>query len=269
MKTPLVSIIIPTYNIEKYIDQTIQCVLDQTFTDWELVITDDCSKDSTVEILRRYAAQDERIRIYVLEQNSGAAAARNNSIEKASGRYIAFLDSDDWWYPTKLEKQMAFIHETGCEFCFTAFEYADKDLRVTGVSHKPAKISYSSMKLGCNIGTPGVVYDTRRIGKMYMPNMRRSEDWSLWIMISERTGAAYSINEPLWKYRILPNTLSRSKLKLVQSNLKVYENILHYSKFRALLTFCFLFAPKHICKMIYNKVDSILYLRKLAKTNAQ
>ena len=109
MKTPLVSIIIPTYNIEKYIDQTIQCVLDQTFTDWELVITDDCSKDSTVEILRRYAAQDERIKIYVLEQNSGAAAARNNSIEKASGRYIAFLDSDDWWYPTKLEKQMAFI----------------------------------------------------------------------------------------------------------------------------------------------------------------
>lgn len=264
--SPLVSIIVPTYNVEKYIAQTIECVLSQTFTDWELVITDDCSKDSTVKIIEKYTQEDERIKLHLLSNNSGAAAARNNSIEKASGRFIAFLDGDDWWYPEKLEKQMRFIQETHCEFCFTAFEYADMNLNVIGVSHKPKKITYRDIKLGCNIGTPGVIYDTLRIGKMYMPDMKVSEDWSLWIRIIEKTRSAYSINEPLWKYRILSNSLSRNKIRLIKSNINVYSQILGYSKFKSILVFCLGFAPRHICKMIYNKIDSALYVRHLQKT---
>lgn len=262
MESPLVSIIVPTYNVEHYIVQTIECVLSQTFTNWELVITDDCSMDSTVKIIENFVQKDERIKLYILPENSGAAAARNNSIEKAIGRYIAFLDSDDWWYPEKLEKQMNFIQQTQCEFCFTAFEYADEELNVTGVSHKPKKITYRDIKLGCNIGTPGVIYDTLRIGKMYMPNMKVSEDWALWIHIIEKTRAAYSINEPLWKYRILPNSLSRNKIRLIKSNLNVYSQILGYSKFKSILIFCIGFAPRHLYKMIYNKIDSALYMRK-------
>jgi len=263
MESPLVSIIVPTYNVEKYIAQTIESVLSQTFTDWELVITDDCSKDSTTKIIENFALKDGRIKLHILPQNSGAAAARNNSIEKAIGRYIAFLDGDDWWYPEKLEKQMNFMRQTNCEFCFTAFEYADENLKVTGVSHKPKKITYKDIKLGCNIGTPGVVYDTTRIGKMYMPDMKVSEDWSLWIRIIEKTRAAYSINEPLWKYRILSNSLSRNKIRLIKSNINVYSQILGYSKFKSILVFCLGFAPKHICKMIHNKIDSALYIRRL------
>ena len=154
MNTPLVSIIVPTYNVEKYIEQTIECVLAQTFTNWELVITDDCSTDTTIEIIKRYIQVDKRIRLFILPQNSGAAFARNHSIEHARGRYIAFLDSDDWWYPEKLNKQMEFVQNTNCEFCFTAFEYADKDLKVTGVSHKPKKITYRDSFLWLKLGSP-------------------------------------------------------------------------------------------------------------------
>lgn len=263
MDKPLVSIIVPTYNVENYIAETIECVLSQTFTDWELVITDDCSTDKTVDIINSYAQNNERIHLHILPKNSGAATARNNSIEKARGRYIAFLDSDDWWYPSKLEKQISYMQQTKCEFCFTAFEYADKNLNITGVSHKPKKITYSSMILGCNIGTPGVIYDTKRIGKMYMPNLRTSEDWALWIKITEKTGVAYSINEPLWKYRVLANTLSRNKLKLIKTNILVYKQVLGLSTFKSILLFVFGFAPKHIYKMVYNKIDSYIYLRKL------
>ena len=262
MAKPLVSIIVPTYNVEAYITETIECVLNQTFKDWELVITDDCSTDSTVAIIQKYAENDSRIRLYQQEHNSGAAAARNNSIEKAEGRYISFLDSDDWWYPTKLEKQIKFMQETGYEFSFTAFEYADKDLNITGVSHKPKKITKRGIKLGCNIGTPGVIYDTNRIGKMFMPKMRVSEDWVLWMKIIDKVGAAYSINEPLWKYRILPNSLSRNKFTMIKSNLLVYRRILGYSKAKATFVFCFMFAPRHIIKMIYNNIDSFIYLKK-------
>lgn len=269
MALPLVSIIVPTYNAERYIAQTIECVLAQTFTDWELIITDDCSKDSTVNIIEDFALKDERIKLYILPHNSGAAAARNNSIEKSTGRYIAFLDGDDWWYPTKLEKQINFIQQTHCEFCFTAFEYADENLNITGVSHKPKKITSRDIKLGCNIGTPGVIYDTSRIGKMYMPNLKVSEDWSLWIKIITKTGAAYSINEPLWKYRILSNSLSRNKIRLIKANINVYQQILGYSKLKSIIVFCFGFAPKHICKMIYNKIDSMLYVRRLSNTKHQ
>lgn len=267
MYTPLVSIIVPTYNVEKYIAQTIECVLAQTFTDWELVITDDCSTDATVEIIKRYIQQDKRIKLFILPENSGAALARNHSIENAKGRYISFLDSDDWWYPEKLKKQIDFIQKTDCEFCFTAFEYADQDLNITGVSHKPQKITYRDIKLGCNIGTPGVIYDTLRIGKMYMPNMKVSEDWALWIKIIEKTKVAYSINEPLWKYRILSNSLSRNKIRLIKNNLGVYHKVLNYSKIKSILVFCFRFAPRHLCKMVYNKIDSAIYLRKMRKGN--
>ena len=269
MISPLVSIIVPTYNVEKYISQTLESILSQTFKDWELVITDDCSTDSTVELIKQFAVKDERIKLYILSHNSGAAIARNNSIDKASGRFIAFLDSDDWWYPEKLEKQIQFILNTGCEFCFTAFEYADENLKVIGVSHKPKIITHKDIKLGCNIGTPGVVYDTLRIGKMYMPNMKVSEDWSLWIKIIEKTRVAYSINTPLWKYRQLSNSLSQNKIRLIKSNLNVYSQVLGYSKFKSIIVFCFGFAPKHICKMIYNKIDSFLYVRHLQKTESR
>ena len=259
----LVSIIVPTYNVKKYISETVECVKKQTYKNWELIITDDCSTDGTFELLQQFAANDSRIHIYQNMKNSGAGVARNNSIKHSNGRYIAFLDSDDWWYPTKLEEQIRFMTQTGFEFTFTAFEYADDKLNVVGVSHKPNKISKNRMLCGNNIGTPGVIYDTIRIGKQYMPEMRKSEDWALWIKLSQLTDAAYSINRPLWKYRTLSNTLSRNKWDLVHSNLQVYNEIMGYSKLKSLLMFAFVFIPNHLIKIIYNKIDSLHYISKI------
>lgn len=258
----IVSIIISAFNVEKYIAETIECVLAQTYQDWELEITDDCSTDSTAAIIRQYAERDSRIHLWTLEKNVGPGAARNNSVKLARGRYLAFLDSDDWWYPDKLEKQMKFMTESGYEFTFTAFEYADKNLNVTGVSHKPRYISSFRMKIGDNIGTPGAIYDTQRIGKIYMPNMRTSEDWALFIKISTLTNGAYSLNIPLWKYRKLQESASSNKWDLVKSNVRMYRNVLGYSYPKAVAIFLFGFMPNHIIKVIYNKIDSFFYLRK-------
>ena len=261
MQNPLVSIIVPCYNVSKYIGAAIESVCAQTYGNWELLITDDASTDDTVDIVNGYVEQDHRIHLYRLDNNCGAGVARNNSILYAQGRYIAFLDADDWWYPNKLELQLQFMFTNGYEFTFTAFEYADAELNVIGVSHKPKCISSLKMKFGCNIGTPGVIYDTQRIGKLYMPSMRNSEDWSLWINIAEKTGAAYSINIPLWRYRTVRNSLSRDKLRVVDSVLKVYTDILHWTKIKSVLVFILIFLPLYISKVIYNKIDTFLYLR--------
>lgn len=259
---PEISIIVPCYNVSKYIGAAIESVLAQTYSDWELLITDDASSDDTCAIVEQYVAKDPRIHLYVLPQNVGAGAARNNSITYASGRYIAFLDADDWWYPNKLEKQIQFMRTNGYEFTFTAFEYADSFLNVIGVSHKPMYISPISMKLGCNIGTPGVVYDTQRIGKMYMPTMRRSEDWALWIKLSEVANGAYSLNEPLWKYRTLCNSLSRNKFGIIRSSIKVYTEVIGWSWLKSISIFVFCFIPLYIVKVIYNRLDSLFYRGK-------
>lgn len=259
----LVSIILPSYNVGKYIAQTIESVTAQTYPDWELLITDDCSTDDTCAIVKRYADRDARIKLFVLDKNSGAGAARNYSINKAEGRYIAFLDADDWWYPDKLQVQMDFMRLHHYEFVFSAFEYADESLNVTGVSYKPKRISYRSLKIDNNIGTPGVIYDTQRIGKLFMPDIRKRQDWAMWLQISERTGYAYSVNTPLWKYRILPSSLSSNKRSLVAYNLKIYTDVLGYSKWKSRMVFCFLFLPGHLMKKIRNRVDSFFYMKKL------
>ena len=261
MNLPLVSIIVPCYNVAEYIGEAIESVQSQTYTNWELLITDDASTDATCEVVEGYMQADSRIMLYRLNENQGAGIARNNSIKYAKGRFIAFLDADDWWYSNKLELQMQFMLSNGYEFTFTAFEYADKNLNVVGVSHKPDYISAGMMKLGCNIGTPGVIYDTRRIGKMYMPPMRNSEDWSLWINLSEKTQGAYSLNQPLWKYRTLTNSLSRNKINAIKSSIEVYRGVLGWSKIKSIVVFVTCFLPLYLFKYIYNRVDSFLYLK--------
>ena len=129
----LVSIVVPCYNVSKYIGAAIDSVLAQTYSNWELLITDDASTDDTVDIVSEYVERDHRIHLYRLEENCGAGMARNNSVAYAQGRYIAFLDADDWWYPNKLELQMRFMLSNGYEFKFTAFEYEDAELNVIGV----------------------------------------------------------------------------------------------------------------------------------------
>ena len=125
--TPLVSIITPCYNSAKFIGETIDSIQAQTFKDWELIITDDCSTDNTTEIIERYIAADPRIKLYKLEKNSGGGVARNNSIKAAKGRYIAFCDSDDRWHPWKLAKQLEFMQKNDYAFSYTSYMTCDED----------------------------------------------------------------------------------------------------------------------------------------------
>ena len=263
----LVSIITPTYNTAAYIAETINSVLTQTYSNWELLITDDCSSDETIRIVEECAQRDNRIKLFKSSQNAGAACARNNSIRMAQGRYIAFLDSDDWWYPNKLEVQLEFMVKKQYEFIFSAFEYADENLKVTGVSFKPKRISYKMMLMGCNIGTPGVIYDTKRIGKIYMPELKTGEDWGTWLRLIKQTGYAYSINTPLWKYRIVKGSLSSNKWKQVKNSIKMYNIVLGYSKMRSVLMFTFVFLPNHLIKLINNRLDSHFYLKNRGMNN--
>lgn len=255
----LVSIALPIYNSEKFLADAIESVLAQSYTNWELLITDDCSSDNSCYIAKQYVEKDKRIKLFRLSKNSGAAVARNNSIKEAKGRFLAFIDSDDWWYPDKLETQLGFMQRNNIEFCFSAFEYADEDLNVTGVSFKPIKISYSRMKLDCNVGTPGVVIDMRRLGKIFMPEIGVSEDWATWIKVTQKTGYAYSINRPLWKYRSVEGSLSSNKLRLAMGNLDMYKKVLGYSSLKSLLVFSFIFLPTYFNKKMHNWFDSFKY----------
>ena len=261
IKNSLVSIIVPTYNVREYIGTTIESVLAQTYDNWELLIVDDASADDTVAVIEGSVGELDRVRVFRLEKNVGAGEARNVGIREAKGRYIAFLDADDWWYPTKLEDQVGFMQEKSIAFSFTAFEYADYALNVMGVSHKPAKISYCAMLMGNNIGTPGVMIDIQAVGKMYMPSLRESEDWALWIAVVRKAGAAYSINLPLWKYRDHAPQNSRRKMAFLKANYRVYREIVAMNSLTAALMLLFVFVPCQILKMLFNKVDSWRYMR--------
>ena len=181
----LVSIITPAYNAANYIADMIESVLAQTYTEWELLITDDCSTDNTVDIVRSYAAQDTRIKLFRLEANSGAGVARNNSIREARGRYIAFATAMNLWKPCKLERQIAFMSEKGYKFVYTKSDVIDTAGNVIAINERVPRVSYRSTMIVNYIGTTTVMYDTEGIGKFYMQNVRKRQDWLLWIDIFE------------------------------------------------------------------------------------
>lgn len=251
---PLISIIIPYYNAAKYIKETIESIIAQTYKKWELIIIDDCSTDpDTANVLQIIKNLDSRIRILRTKKNGGAGYARNIGIKEALGRYIAFCDSDDWWYPNKLEKQLLFMQNNGYEFTFTDYEDCDEDLNVLHTFKQQPILTLKEAQKGCSVGTPGAMYDTSRIGKLYMPNMRRSEDWGLWLKILQKTKNAYAYPEALWKYRHLPGSVSSFKFAAFLCVVQMYQEILGFSKCKSYLYFFFIFMPTYVLKRIKNR----------------
>lgn len=254
---PQISIITPSYNSSDFIAETIQAIQAQTFTDWELLITDDCSKDSTVDIIQRFIDSDSRIKLFRSERNGGGGAARNNSIERASGRYIAFCDSDDRWYPTKLEKQVAFMQKNDCALSYSSYMTCNEEGEIKGIIVAPNNITYKSNLRDCKIGCLTAMYDTKKVGKVFLPLIRKRQDWGLWIKVLRICGAAKGIKEPLAIYRLRKGSISNKKIDLIKYNIGVYQEVLGWSKIKASLFFIFLFIPSHIAKKIivslYNK----------------
>lgn len=249
-----VSIIMPYYNAAKYIKDTIEAIIDQTYKDWELIIVDDCSPAlETVEVLKSVKAMDERIHVFKAKVNGGAGLARNIGIEAAQGRYLAFCDSDDWWYPTKLEEQLKFMEENNYSFTCTWYEDANENLESYYTMKQAPKQSYNSMISGCNVGTPGVMIDTKVLGKKYMPNLRRAEDWGLWMMYLKDTDYLYTYPKALWKYRHIPGSETSNKWKQMKAVVEMYQQVLGMSLLKAWCVCAFIFLPKNIWKKLKKK----------------
>ncbi|MDY9918636.1 MAG: glycosyltransferase [Proteiniphilum sp.] len=220
---PLVSIIMPSYNSGKFISNSIQSIINQTYTNWELLITDDCSMDDTISVISIFSEKDSRIKLYQLEQNSGPGVARNNSIEKASGRFIAFCDSDDKWTPDKLEKQIDFMLNNQVYLSYTNYEIVNENDQSIAIFIAPNKITYKDMLKNDDIGCLTAIYDTTKLGKVFMPSIRKRQDWVLWINILKKIPYALGLNETLAIYKKREQSISSNKAKLIKYIWAVYR----------------------------------------------
>lgn len=259
MNTDLISIIVSSYNSADFLEETIKSILTQTYSHWELLITDDASTDGTVALIKRYQRLDSRIKLFCLSENSGTAVARNHSIKMAQGRFIAFCDSDDCWAPTKLEEQYTFMQEKNCVFCYTDY-YEFNDSGLQRYVSFPARINYYYLLCDC-VGCLTVMYDAEKIGKFYMPLIRKRQDWGLWLMMIRHTKTALGICKPLAYYRVRKNSLSSRKIYLIKYNVEVYHHILGFSLFKSYLIFFTCFLPTYALK-IFRKNVNCSYLKK-------
>lgn len=246
MQQELVSIIMPSYN-SSYISESIESVLAQSYENWELLITDDCSTDNTRKVVERYAVNDPRIKLFKLYQNSGAAVARNNSIEQAQGRYIAFLDSDDLWMPSKLKLQIEFMQKMNTEVCYSSYiELYDNGVKQIIVS--PKVLKFKNIIKNDYMGLLTVMYNTASLGKIYMPHLRKRQDWAFKLLLMQKADSAIGVIEPLAYYRVRANSLSNSKFRLVKYNIQVYNEILGYNIVKSWFMLLFIFLPHYFYK---------------------
>lgn len=221
----LVSVIMPTYNCENYIKESIDAVLSQTYKNIELLITDDNSTDGTETIVNEYIKKDSRVKYFKLVKNSGAAVARNNSIREANGKYLAFLDSDDLWKTEKLEKQIKFMADNGYAFTCTSYgkiDEQDNPLNKTCKAHKTYE--YSDV-LKCCPGNSTIIYDCESLGKIEGPIIRKRNDFALFLQVIKKSARIYGMEEVLGYHRVRNSSISVSKPNLVAYQWKVYYKI--------------------------------------------
>lgn len=217
-----VSIIMPAYNAENYIKESIQTVLDQTFTNWELIIIDDSSSDNTVDVIR--AIEDDRIRLIELEENSGAAMARNRGVEIAQGEYIAFLDSDDLWGSEKLTKQLFFMKSNDYSFTCTEYIAINENYEEINAIKVQDRLDYKGVLKYCP-GNSTIIYNAKKLGKFYAPIIRRRNDFAMWLQVIKKAEFIYGLHEPHTFYKVRKNSLSSNKIKLVKYQWKVLRKI--------------------------------------------
>lgn len=234
MKNGLVSVVMPVYNCADCITETVKSLQDQTYHNWELVAVDDCSTDNSAEVVQALAANDARIRYLRLEENSGAAVARTVAMENAEGEYIAFLDSDDLWHPEKLERQLRFMQENNYAFSCTSYAHIDEEGKPLGKVVRCVKhANYNRALLDNPIGNSTVMYSVAKMGKFTVPNIRKRNDYALWLKMLKTEPYIYGLQEVLMYYRIRSGSISRNKFKLVKYQWFVYRELEHLSVFRS------------------------------------
>ena len=233
---PQVSIVVPVFNAEKFLAETIQTISDQTYENWELLLINDCSTDNSEAVAKTFL-KDKRIHWINLKKNSGAAISRNKGIELADGRYIVFIDADDLWKKNKLEKQLSFMQKKDCAFSFTSYEFADENGKPNGKKAiVPKKISYKQALKNTTIFTSTVMLDMNKLSKetankIYLFSYR----WK----ILKKIDFAYGISEIYTYYRRSKNTLSSSKTTAIKRIWFLYRKVEKLNLLTSSYCFCF------------------------------
>lgn len=222
MKDGLVSIITPSYNTGRFISATIESVLNQTYSNWEMIIVDDCSTDDTDEIIKNYT--DYRIRYFKKSKNTGAADSRNIALKEAKGEWIAFLDSDDLWKPDKLRKQIEFMKRNHYKFSCTYNDYIDEDSNPLGrIDTCPRKINKAGMYMYNWVSCLTVMYNRKEIGLIQIRNIPKRNDYALWLKVIKKADC-YCLPEVLGSYRVRKKSVSHDKLsKLIRAHYDLYR----------------------------------------------
>lgn len=235
----LVSIITPSYNSSPFIAETVASVLSQTYPIWELLVVDACSTDDTCEIVWQCAKKDERIKLIELGHNRGPAVSRNRGVERATGRYIAFLDSDDLWLPEKLEEQLAFMKGKNAVLSYTGYRKIDEKGRPMGnIIGIPEQVVYKDLLRSNAIPNLTAVYDSGALGKVLSPLVVKHEDYALWLTILKKGHCAYGLNKCLALYRVRYGSRSGNKLSSALATWAIYR---HFEKLPLHTSvFCFL-----------------------------
>ena len=218
-----VSIIMPSYNTGRFISETIESVLAQSYSDWELIIVDDCSTDDTDEMIGQYLT-DERIRYIKNKNNSGAAVSRNRALREAKGKWIAFLDSDDLWEPDKLKKQIAFMENNGYHFSYTNYIEIDEESAPNGKSVTgPKRITKHGMYNYCWMGCLTVMYDAETVGLIQIEDIKKNNDYAIWLKVCKKANC-YLLNENLARYRKRNGSISNhGYIKLIKWHYKLFR----------------------------------------------
>lgn len=230
MVSELVSIITPAYNAAKFIEETIRSVQYQTYSNWEMLIVDDCSKDSTIAIVEAIAKTDKRIRLIKHEMNKRASGARETALKAANGRFIAFLDSDDIWLPEKLMRQLKFMEETFAPLSYTSFRRISEDGNTLGRNIAiPSKLNYKQLLGNTAIATSTAIIDKEKTGSFEITHTYY-DDFALWAMLLKRGLHAHGLQEDLMRYRVVNNSLSRNKGKSSLHVWNAYRQVEHLSR---------------------------------------
>ncbi len=224
----LVSVITPSYNSEKYIKNTIESVISQTYENWEMIIVDDCSSDSTCEIVESISKEEPRVKLIRQEQNGGAAKARNRALDESKGRFIAYLDADDIWYPEKLQKQVDFMLKNNAGFSCASYEVIDDDgNKLNKEVHMLPRADYVGFLTNNLLQTVGIMADTSIVDKslLHMPDLRRRQDAATWLQVLKAGNDCFGVDEILAQYRRAANSLSSNKAKAAKGVWQLYRDI--------------------------------------------
>lgn len=224
MNQDLVSIIMPSYNCGRFVEETIRSVQAQTYQNWEIIFMDDCSKDDTIAKVSAMRDKDSRIHVYQNVFNSGAAVSRNNALKEAKGRWIAFLDSDDLWEPTKLEKQINFMEENGYSFTCTERDQIDENSNPLNIYETgPLHVTKRMMFQYCWVGCLTVMYDANVVGLIQIADLKKNNDYAMWLKVIKKTDC-HLLKECLAHYRVRNGSISHDSLgKLIKSHYLLFR----------------------------------------------